>query len=693
MRKILSCLLLGLAISASADSAAQTEWAGGGGVPGPVTDWSYYFASSENIDYYTTWGEFSLVYESVEHLVASDFEYAIDVYAADIDDDEDVDILGAAWGADDIAWWENRNGLGTSWTRHTVDGDFDGAYSVHAADIDGDDDLDILGAGLDCGDIVWWENDGTGGGWLEHEVDGAFDGASCAYAADFDGDDDLDVLGAASEADEVTWWENTDGSGMSWTEHAVQSGYDCPYSVHAADVDGDDDTDILGAALYGYDITWWENTDGSGTSWTAHHVDQVIQASSVYAADVDGDEDLDIIGTSSWDDEIAWWENLDGSGSTWTKHSISHGIGGACSAYAADIDGDDDIDGLCAASSSYDIIWWENDDGSGTSWTIHLVDGDVISAASVYAADINGDEALDVAGAVWGNDPISWWELIGIASTGWLKSSILDTETQPVWGIIRWTADVPAETSLTVEVRAGSAPGQMGTWTEVDSSGDDLSDYIADGKRYFQYQITLDSYDNEANPTFEYIIIYWSGVGVELAELSADSTDNGILVNWTVTGDIPSWIQVLREVDGEIAPLHADALPGSATLYLDRGVEPGVDYRYWLDVTEADGTVCRLGPTEAVRIEPEGLALSLSEPYPSPASDTVTIAFTLPDDGPMELAVYDLAGRRVATLVNGEVTAGRHEVVWDCSLSQSGVYLYRLKTAEDALVKRLIISR
>jgi len=69
-------------------------------------------------------------------------------------------VLGAAFTADDIAWWENTAGDGTVWTEHTVDGDFDGAASVYAADVDGDGDLDVLGAAQNADDIAWWENRG-----------------------------------------------------------------------------------------------------------------------------------------------------------------------------------------------------------------------------------------------------------------------------------------------------------------------------------------------------------------------------------------------------------------------------------------------------------------------------------------------------------------------------------------------------
>jgi len=89
-------------------------------------------------------------------------------------------------------------------------------------------------------------------------VDGAFWGAYSVHAADVDGDGDVDVLGAGEGADAIAWWENTAGDGIAWTERTVDGAFWGAYSVHAADVDGDGDVDVLGAALHADAITWWE---------------------------------------------------------------------------------------------------------------------------------------------------------------------------------------------------------------------------------------------------------------------------------------------------------------------------------------------------------------------------------------------------------------------------------------------------
>jgi hypothetical protein len=184
---------------------------------------------------------------------------------------------------------------------------------------------------------------------------------------------------------------------------------------------------------------------------------------------------------------------------------------------------------------------------------------------------------------------------------------------------------------------------------------------------------------------------YSSGEAVN-AELTTEACDEGVLVGWTVTGDTPAGLFILRSVEDEEPTVVSGALSGSAVRWLDMKVDADVEYRYWLEVTDADGGRCRFGPTEPVALPGPVRELTLSV-HPNPASDSVTFEYTLPENGPVTISLYDLAGRRVATLVDGEPAAVRHEAIWDASGARPGVYLVLLDTDSGRAHRRLVVAR
>ncbi len=79
--------------------------------------------------------------------------------------------------------------------------------------------------------------------------------------------------------------------------------------------------------------------------------------------------------------------------------------------------------------------------------------------------------------------------------------------------------------------------------------------------------------------------------------------------------------------------------------------------------------------------------------YPNPFNPETTIEFGMAGRGHVELSVYDITGKLVATLLDSEVAAGTHKVKWNASGFASGLYFYKVKTSDRMITKKLILMK
>jgi FG-GAP-like repeat len=171
----------------------------------------------------------------------------------DLDADGDNDIVRG-----DV-WFENADGKGAEWIEHadlTPPGGnrperYGLAIKVWAVDMDDDDDLDIVEAEADTPDgrIFWFENKRKAKSWTCHLISANHTGQDfhSLAVADFDNDGDPDVFSGggplSKDVQKCFIWENLDGKAGAWKEHLVIEGKRC-HEAKAADVDGDGDIDI-----------------------------------------------------------------------------------------------------------------------------------------------------------------------------------------------------------------------------------------------------------------------------------------------------------------------------------------------------------------------------------------------------------------------------------------------------------------
>ncbi len=86
-------------------------------------------------------------------------------------------------------------------------------------------------------------------------------------------------------------------------------------------------------------------------------------------------------------------------------------------------------------------------------------------------------------------------------------------------------------------------------------------------------------------------------------------------------------------------------------------------------------------------------ALTLEPAAPNPFAARTLLAFHVPQAGPVRLAVYDVLGREVAVLVDGDVAAGRHSVPFDAAGLASGLYLGRLEQSGRVATRTMLLAR
>ena len=102
--------------------------------------------------------------------------------------------------------------------------------------------------------------------------------------------------------------------------------------------------------------------------------------------------------------------------------------------------------------------------------------------------------------------------------------------------------------------------------------------------------------------------------------------------------------------------------------------------------------------TTAVEMPATPTAFSLRQNYPNPFNSSTTIRFEVPRAAAVDLAIYNVGGQKLATLVSGRREGGSHVLRWDGRddshrLLASGVYVCRLVAGDQVQMRKLMLLR
>jgi hypothetical protein len=197
--------------------------------------------------------------------------------------------------------------------------------------------------------------------------------------------------------------------------------------------------------------------------------------------------------------------------------------------------------------------------------------------------------------------------------------------------------------------------------------------------------------------------IYWDNmcldwvVPVELTSFTATSVDNEVELNWTTATETNNQgFQIERMIAGgsfeQVGYVtgFGTTTETKAYSFVDSKLETG-NYTYRLKQIDFDGTFTY---SEELNVEVElPLEYALEQNYPNPFNPSTTIKYSIPEEGFVKLAVYNMLGEEVSTIVNASQKAGRYEVNFNASGLSSGVYVYRIEAANYTASKKLMLMK
>jgi len=230
-----------------------------------------------------------------------------------------------------------------------------------------------------------------------------------------------------------------------------------------------------------------------------------------------------------------------------------------------------------------------------------------------------------------------------------------------------------------------------------DPSGDRLFIGTPDGRLYGIDPSTGDTTRIGSTPGLSYSCLVFRPGATELWGLAGDD----LFRVSTATGDT----SVVAKL--QTAGVTYMAFDGEGRLY---GLQRGTPRPSLVRIDTSSGSVIpiatigvpglgaiagRSDVLDGVSEKPPGIPMhaQLQQNYPNPFNPSTTIRYGLPSRSHVTLAIFNTLGQQVATLVEGEMEAGYHEVAFDASGLSSGVYFYRITAAGFMETKRLMLLR
>jgi hypothetical protein len=329
------------------------------------------------------------------------------VIASDLDGDDDLDLVSANEIGSNLTIFpqESPGSFATSPFRLGGLGTTHRPVAVAAADLDSDGDLDLVSANSFSSNLTVFFQNSPGRFAAVPLALGGFETTATPLsvaAADLDCDGDMDLASANSGGSTLTVFMQA-SPGIFAVSPLVLGEFvtNAPVSVIASDLDDDGDQDLVSANFRGDNLTaFMQESPGNFASAPLFFGDNVTTRGpfSVVAADVDGDGDQDLVVASTGSDLAVFLQTSPGNFA-----ALPFFLAGfsAPSVAAADMEGDGDMDLVSVDLSSNNLKVFLQESPGSFSATPSILGSSfsTIAPSFVAAADLDGDGQLDVGSA------------------------------------------------------------------------------------------------------------------------------------------------------------------------------------------------------------------------------------------------------------------------------------------------------
>ena len=492
------------------------------------------------------------------------------------------------------------------------------------------------------------------------------------------------------------------------TELRLPSLNDETTRVVAADIDGDDDLDIVlaeGGPGDKQNRVWINDGRGYYVDETSTRLPLIDDFSNdLDIADVDGDDDLDVVVANSIADDNYIMLN-DGDGHfTLLPDAIPFSMDESWGVKLCDVTGDDRPDLVFANILGRNRLFVNDGGGAFTDASETSLPDDFDDTFEVCCEDVNGDSANDIIF-------VNWDMNFG------LQNRLLINDGTGVFH--------DSTSTLMPQISDGSFDGEM---TDVD--GDQRPDLVVANKWLFDFisgeqipgtgknfLLTNDSVtrpgrfidgSSQSMPD-----LYDFTNGVAAADIDGENGPDIFFANGDFGAGASNRLY-LNDSNGIFSDASALWLPGGGNLSVDAFVAdydgdgdndvfvanlpPDTTLSGAQNRILINRTISGIGDSSPDPIIPR--ALSLSQNYPNPFNPSTTIEISIPEgvDGPTFLGVYTIRGRLVRVLEEGRLAAGTHVYHWDGKGNRgealaSGVYILRLRSGGGLLTRKMSLVR